>query len=462
MQVFSNHIHGRVVVLILGESVLVAISVPVANLTRFAGDVPAMRELAGPMLWQAVVFAFCVVLGMAAMGLYQRHQRLGVERVIARVAIGVGFAAIGSTVIYFVVPTAALGRGAWAIALATAFMLLATSRSLMLRFSGEDVFRRRVLIYGAGARAASLLKLRRRADQRDFKIIAFLTAPGDELVIDDPRVDHSDETLVNYAKRHAIDEIVVAMDDRRRGFPFRDLLDAKFAGIAVMDILGFLERESGRFYVELMEPSRVVFSRGFTRRRSREVASRLLDIAAASVLLLVTWPFILVTALAILALDGRPILYRQTRVGLMGKPFVLFKFRSMRTDAEESGSPKWAEQNDQRVTRTGALTRKLRLDELPQIFNIIRGDMSLVGPRPERPEFVQQLSENIPYYQERHCVKPGLTGWAQLRYSYGASEQDALEKLRYDLYYVKNQSLLLDLMILLQTVEVVVWRKGSR
>ena len=178
-------------------------------------------------------------------------------------------------------------------------------------------------------------------------------------------------------------------------------------------------------------------------------------------LLAVSWPIMLLVALAILVEDGTPILYRQTRVGLHGRPFELLKFRSMQKHAETGGA-QWAQKADPRVTKTGSLIRKLRFDELPQIFNIIRGQMSLVGPRPERPEFVEGLAQKIPYYQERHCVKPGLTGWAQLRYPYGASEKDALEKLRYDLYYVKNQSFFLDLIILLQTAEVVIWQKGSR
>jgi sugar transferase (PEP-CTERM system associated) len=252
------------------------------------------------------------------------------------------------------------------------------------------------------------------------------------------------------------------MDDRRRGFPIRELLECKFSGVYVIDILGFLERESGRVNVELMNPSWLVFSEGFTRKPSRQISSRILDIVAGLALLIVSLPIMLFVAILILLEDGRPILYRQVRVGLLDSKFELLKFRSMRVGAESDGEARWAQPGDARVTKVGSWIRKLRFDELPQIFNIIRGEMSLVGPRPERPEFVSQLAETIPYYQERNCIKPGLTGWAQLRYPYGASERDSLEKLCFDLYYVKNQSFLLDLVILLQTAEVVIWRKGSR
>jgi sugar transferase (PEP-CTERM system associated) len=306
------------------------------------------------------------------------------------------------------------------------------------------------------------MQLRRRSDQRGFHIVAFVPVPGELQLIGDERIDNSRANLVELARKHDVDEIVIAMDDRRRGFPIRELLDCKFAGIDVVDILTFLERESGKVMVGLMEPSWMIFSEGFTRRSSRMAVARCVDLAAAVVGLVVGWPLMALTALAILIEDGRPVLYRQTRVGFLGEPFQLLKFRSMTKDAEKRGEARWAQRNDSRVTKVGALIRKLRLDELPQLLNIIRGDMRLVGPRPERPEFVTSLVETIPYYHERHCVKPGLTGWAQLSYPYGSSERDALEKLQFDLYYVKNQSLMFDLVILLQTVEVVIWGKGAR
>jgi sugar transferase (PEP-CTERM system associated) len=408
------------------------------------------------------MFGAITVMALAAMGLYQNHyRRLSREAIVARVAVALGLAALAEAVIFFVLPALEQGRGVWILSVMTTFFLVIIGRALIARFFSEDRFRRRILIYGAGNMAASLLALRRRSDQRGFKIIGFVPAPGDRYTIDDSRVIREEVDLFEVAQREEIDEIVVAMDDKRQGFPIAALLRCKLVGVDVIEILGFLERESGKVDVERLNPSWLIFSGGFTRRSTRQLASRCLDIVGALLLLAIAWPFMVIVVMAILLEDGFPVLYRQTRVGLLGRPFELLKFRSMTKEAEAAGA-QWAQKGDTRITRVGSIIRKIRLDEMPQVFNIIRGEMSLVGPRPERPEFVESLARNLPYYQERLSVKPGLTGWAQLQYPYGASEKDALEKLRYDLFYVKNQSLLLDIMILLQTAEVVIWQKGSR
>jgi sugar transferase (PEP-CTERM system associated) len=256
---------------------------------------------------------------------------------------------------------------------------------------------------------------------------------------------------------------VVAMDDRRRGFPILELLECRLAGIDVTELLSFLERETGRVRIDVLNPSWMIFGEGFRRDTLRLMSSRSLDLLASSILVLITLPLMLATWLAIKLEEGwsAPVLYRQERVGLGGRTFRLLKFRSMRTDAEANGA-QWAAKEDARVTRVGAVIRKFRIDELPQMLNVLRGHMSFVGPRPERPEFVADLAQKIPYYIQRHCVKPGITGWAQLCYPYGSSEQDALEKLQYDLYYIKNNSLLFDLAILVQTAEVVFMGQGAR
>jgi sugar transferase (PEP-CTERM system associated) len=461
MKVLNHHVPLPTLLAMAYEYVAASASVYLAGFARFGSAWPTQGDMS-PTIPKALLFGALVLVGLAAMGLYQPHyRRLSREAVVARIAAGLGVAALAETMVFFVVPALAHGRGIWGLSLLFAFVLIVLGRALLARFLSDDAFRRRILVYGAGNMAASLLTLRRRTDQRGFKIIAFLPAPGDRYVIDDPRVQTSAGDMVEFVGGQEIDEIVVAMDDKRGGFPIRELLQCKFDGVDVIDILGFLERESGKVDVERLNPSWMIFAEGFTRRSSRQIAARCLDLAGGLVLLALSWPIMLAVALAIFIEDGAPILYRQTRVGLLGRPFELLKFRSMKKHAEAGGA-QWAQKSDPRVTRTGSLIRKLRFDELPQIFNIIRGQMSLVGPRPERPEFVEDLAQKIPYYQERHCVKPGLTGWAQLQYPYGASEKDALEKLRYDLYYVKNQSFLLDLIILLQTAEVVIWQKGSR
>jgi len=257
---------------------------------------------------------------------------------------------------------------------------------------------------------------------------------------------------------------VVAVDDRRKKLPMDELLDCKMEGIHIIDGPSFYERESRKVPLEMIQPSWMIFSDGFSSSSINAYIRRAFDIFASLILLLVSWPFMLLTLAAIKIEEGlsAPLIYSQERVGLNGESFFVHKFRSMGVNAEKAGEAIWAKENDNRVTRVGEFIRKVRIDELPQIFNVLKGDMSFVGPRPERPVFVKQLSENIPYYAERHRVKPGITGWAQLCFAYGASEEDSREKLQYDLYYIKNQSLLLDLIVLIQTVEVVLFKKGSR
>jgi len=281
--------------------------------------------------------------------------------------------------------------------------------------------------------------------------------PANRLV----RPQHS---LYALAQRMQVDEIVVGPDDRRQGLPMADLLECKQSGIAVVELADFFERESGQIRMNLANPSWLVFSDGFNASPLRKLIKRSFDLAAAMIVVALTWPLMLVVALAIRIESGpgAPVLYRQERVGEHGRTFFLVKFRSMRTDAERDGVARFASTDDDRITRVGRFIRKARLDELPQLWNVLHGDMSFIGPRPERPQFVDNFNANIRYYPLRHCVKPGLTGWAQLRYAYGASQEDAEEKLKFDLFYVKNHNLMFDLMILLQTVEVVLFGRGAR
>jgi sugar transferase (PEP-CTERM system associated) len=283
-----------------------------------------------------------------------------------------------------------------------------------------------------------------------------VSAPADRLVL-------RPDDLYRWSVDNDIDEIVVAMDDRRQGFPMHELLECRLSGIEVLELPSFLERETGKVRLDVLNPSWIIFGEGFRASPTQQVLARGLDVFASLGLLILASPLMLLAMLAIKLEDGRqaPLFYRQKRVGFHGRVFDVLKFRSMRLDAEKHGAV-YATQNDPRVTRVGLLMRKMRVDELPQLLNVLRGEMSFVGPRPERPEFVCDLEQKIPYYRERHTVKPGITGWAQLCYPYGSSERDTVEKLQYDLYYVKNRSLLFDLAILVQTVEVVLWGKGAR
>lgn len=267
--------------------------------------------------------------------------------------------------------------------------------------------------------------------------------------------------ISSIVKAGGVDRIVVALDERRGKFPLEQLLFCRLKGIPVDDGVSFTEQLAGKLSVENLHPSFLIFSDGFKRSEILKRAKRLFDIITSFVVLILTFPICLLVALAI-KLDSRgPVFYQQERVGEDEKIFRLIKFRSMRVDAEENG-PVWAESNDRRVTRIGRLIRKIRLDEIPQLYNVLKGEMSFVGPRPERPHFVNLLKNEIPFYSERHVVKPGITGWAQISYRYGASKEDALEKLKYDLYYIKHMSVLLDLIILFETVKIVLLGKGAR
>jgi sugar transferase (PEP-CTERM system associated) len=460
MKAFGHYFYGPIVLVIVVEFALAAFSFYLCSLFLGAqGDDTGF--VSATMSTWASGFGLAVIIGVTAVGLYHSKQRLGIEGVVVRVGVGILIAATLLALLDFALPVGIEGR-LWVASCVLTLFLLAVVRIVFSRWLDRDLFQRKVLVYGAGNRAANILKLRRRSDRRGFHITAFVPAEGDTPLLFDERVTLVGGSLAAHAQESGVEEIVVAVDDRRRAFPIAELLRCKFAGIAVIDLISFLERETGRVKVDLLNPSWLIFSEGFSTSVLSKLAARTLDVAVATVMLVGLLPLTLVAALAIWIEDGSPVLYRQRRVGFMGKVFTVYKFRSMIKNAEADGKAQWAGTGDQRVTRVGRIFRKLRVDELPQLFNVLRGDMSLVGPRPERPEFVAKLSATIPYYHERHVVKPGLTGWAQLCYPYGSSEQDAMEKLQYDLYYIKHKSVLFDLMVLLQTVEVVFWGKGAR
>ena len=430
---------------------------------QFAG-LQAAPDL-GRIAWGSVIFAFTLFVTMAAMGLYNARQRSRLAGLLARVAASVLSGALIVAVIFYLLPGIQLSRTtlllSTLLAFATSFLIRVAFETLV----DEELFKRRVLVYGAGKRAGSIVKLRRRSDRRGFVVVGYVAAEGDDLAHGPERNELLRDTdLRALCVDGRVDEIVVAMDDRRRRFPMVELLECRLDGVEIVDLVTFLERETGKVRLDVLNPSWMIFSDGFRRGLIHSSLERVFDVVASLLLLIVAAPLMLLTMLAIKLTEGprASVFYRQVRVGLYGRPFKLMKFRSMREDAERDGKAQWAQKNDSRVTRIGAFIRLTRIDEIPQIINVLRGEMSFVGPRPERPEFVEQLNEIVPYYRERHSIKPGITGWAQLCYPYGSSERDAVEKLQYDLFYVKNHSLLFYLAILVQTVEVILWRKGAR
>ncbi len=457
---------ARWVLLLAAVELLILIgSLLLAMPLRYWSDPENLARFSTWIELRATIFGLVMVTAMAALGLYQPTLRENWLGLLARLGIGFAMGGIAVAMVFYVFPQIYIGRSVIAIALAISFPLISVTRILYVRLLDIKALQRRVLVLGTGRRASKIIhRMRRRVDRRGFIVVGFLPIPGESSVVPaDQQLDAS-EPLASIAKRMQINEIVVAADDRRGQMPMNELLACKQMGITITNLITFFEREQGRVKLSLIDPSWLIFSDGFDASPIRKLSKRIFDLGSTLVVLALTWPLMLLTALAIWIESGpaAPVLYRQERVGERGKPFMLIKFRSMRTDAEEDGVARWASKQDDRVTRVGRFIRKVRLDELPQLWNVLRGDMSLIGPRPERPQFVAELEKKIRYYDLRHCVKPGLAGWAQLNYPYGADEKDAAEKLKYDLFYVKNHNITLDLIILIQTFEVVLFRRGAR
>ena len=398
-------------------------------------------------LFGAAPFTLC----FAGLGLYSSRQTLSGLGVILRYIVASTIAACVLWVLHFTLHSYITVYD-FLIPVGLAIVLLASIRSIFGQLLDSNLLKRRVLVIGDGVKATTVREIADDPDQRGFSLIKV-------------RPDISFEgALVKTVKLHRINEVVVAFDDRRNNLPARELLDCRLSGVRVVEVLDFLERETGIIPFEHLQPSWLIFTDGFSKNLLSRIAKRVSDIILSMVLIICTLPIIVATCLAI-KLDRRSpgnIIYRQKRVGLNGKDFDVLKFRSMRSDAEKNGHAQWATQNDTRVTVIGAILRKYRIDELPQLFNVLMGSMSLVGPRPERPVFVKQLNELNELYEERHRVKPGVTGWAQLRFPYTDNEEDSIQKLQYDMYYLKNQGFVFDFYILLQTIEVVLFGKGAR
>jgi len=417
----------------------------------------------------ALVFALVLSCGTLAMGGYIAMVHENFLSLLFRTLVAYCFVGgLGLKLLYLFFPQLNPGSTYLLVAVILASLVVIVLRLGFMKIVDSRQLVRRVVVLGGGAFAASLLEeYENTMKALGVKIIGFIAGhepqPQEvpaEYILPEPG------DLYEFCRKNRVAEIVIAQQERRRSrggqLPVEALMQCKLRGIDITNGIDFYERELKKAKLDLVHPSWIVFSEGFKVSRSRDFAKRLLDLVISLTLVVIMLPFIILTALAVLIETGRPVLYSQTRVGMFGKPFRIYKFRSMRQDAEKDGKARWASANDNRVTRVGAFIRNTRLDELPQIYNVIKGEMSIVGPRPERPEFVTELKEKVPFYDTRHYVKPGLMGWAQLKYPYGASVEDARGKLEYDLYYSKNHSLLMDILIMIQTVEVVLLGKGVR
>jgi sugar transferase (PEP-CTERM system associated) len=463
-KLFNYYIPREFIFLVVIEFLILIVSLYLAFEIRF-WSIEWQHFNFDEFLPKALVYAIVLQLSMVAFGAYQRQSGRFFNMLVLRIASGLLLGLIPLGVSYYFVPQFFLGRGALLIAVALSFIFIVLIRLFFIQVLKEDRMWSRVLVLGAGKRAQYIHDAVIGKEIKGLHIIGYVAMPGDKEVITG-NIITLDKSLLEYVEEHDIDEIVLAMDDRRnQGISTKELIDCKMSGINILDLVTFFERRAGKIRLDMLNPSWLYLSEGFqVSGMFRSVDKRILDIIVVLILLPLALPFMALVSIAILIESfGRgPILYSQTRVKQDGLLFKIYKFRSMVTDAEKDGVARWASKNDTRITRVGRFIRKSRLDELPQLFNVLKGDMSFVGPRPERPEFVKQLAEKIPYYEERHRVKPGLTGWAQICYSYGDTEEDGIQKLQYDLYYVKNYSVLLDLLILLQTAEVVLLGKGAQ
>ena len=398
----------------------------------------------------------------AWMGFYVGAHSRTVLQSLLRAGFSLGVAGLFAYAIFSWAPLSGSGHEFLALPAMTAVFGMVVHRLGMSHSSTSAMLVRRVLVFGAGEHA---IAVRRALDKSDpnVEIVGYYPSPTEELIrVPVDRLLPNTKSLTDTARALKVDEIVVALSERRGGaMPLRELLDCKLYGVKVLDLASHFEQTLGQIRLDSLRAGWLIFGDGFRQGWARTLIKRLFDIVFASLLFVLALPIMLLAAVLVMLEGGFPIFYRQERVGINGRLFNVFKFRSMRTDAEKDGQPRWATGDDNRVTRIGRLMRKTRIDELPQLINVLKGDMSLVGPRPERPFFVDQLTREIPFYAVRHSVKPGLTGWAQVRYHYGASVEDSAEKLQYDLYYVKNHTLFLDLLVLFETVGVVLTGKGA-
>jgi sugar transferase (PEP-CTERM system associated) len=456
MQVFNRYVSTRSLTVFGGELLLIFGSVALAASVQH-------NTVLDENLWKIALVTVVCQLCLYYNDFYDLTLVHSNRELVVRLLQAAGAASIVLAALYFILPALMIGNGIFVSALGVFLIAILGWRLAFNYISGSMKLQERVLFVGTGETARRVA--RQILDQHEFayRIIGFIdddaSRVGERIV--NPAIVGTPSDIERLCAEHHIDRIVVGLSNRRGKLPVEELLRAKLAGIRVEDATTTYERVTGKILIDDLRPSWLIFSDGFRVSRGTRLMKRTIDLTLAMVLAALALPFMLLTALLVLIEDGRPILYQQERVGENGRLFTLSKFRSMRKDAEQGGKPIWARDGDDRVTRVGRFIRTTRLDELPQIYNVLRGDMSFVGPRPERPFFVEQLAKEIPFYQQRHTVKPGITGWAQVKYRYGSSLEDAMEKLRYDLYYIKHLSVFFDLTIVFDTVKVVLFRKGA-
>jgi sugar transferase (PEP-CTERM system associated) len=466
IRIFNQYVSGKSFLLMAVEALMIVLSLICAVKLRFWNN-PVESELYltfPDFAGQAAIVVFVCVACFYYNDLYDLSSGYSAVDRVLRIEQSLGAASLLLGLLYFMVPGLLLGRGVFIIGMVLVTALIIMSRNLLDKAWQLTAPMQRVVILGTGQLALELARELTRRGDLSMKLEGFVGGgPGDksEKIFGFPVLGPASE-MEAIAKERAVSRIIVAMEDRRGALPTRELVTLRVQGVRVEDAASALSGLTGRVSLRAVKPSWFVFSDGFHRSKWIDLLKRVTDLAAGIIGLAAAMPIMIVVALVVRLESKGPIIFQQTRVGGMGKCFEVLKFRSMSDDAEKANGAQWASENDPRVTRIGRFLRKYRLDELPQFVNVIRGEMSFVGPRPERPEFVRELRKTIPYYDERHSVRPGLTGWAQVQYAYGSSIEDAFNKLEYDLFYLQNMSLTFDLAIIFRTIRIVIGGHGGR
>ena len=459
IRIFNHYVH-RASLRSMFFDLTLALLVAIGAIAFQVGGIDHAMPMAGT---HVVSFAAGLFVINSASGLYEVAPLGSFSRACAKALLVLLVALPLAYAIFGLLPAEMVSRGAIQFTVMAGVSALVMRRVYVSHWGTARTARTRILIFGAGAAAVVVGKTLKASDP-NAHIVGYVAGPNElETAVPADELLSLTGSLTETVERLNVDEIVVALTERRAGsMPLRQLLDCKLSGIKVYDLNSHFEKTLGQIRIDYLSASWLIFGDGFNQGAWRTAVKRVFDILSALVLIVLSAPIMVITAILIKLESPGPVLYRQERTGQLGKSFNVTKFRSMRTDAEKDGKPRWATTNDSRVTRVGNVIRRLRIDELPQLFNVLKGEMSMVGPRPERPFFVEQLTQEIPFYAVRHSVKPGVTGWAQVRYHYGSTVEDSQEKLQYDLYYVKNHTLFLDLVVLLETVGVVLTGKGAR
>ena len=451
-------------IFILGEGLFIFGGIALGSALLVPGGLKPLEMVEAS--WMRILLVVMVIqVSLYLNDMYENYLSENFVHLSACLIQSVGAASIVLSFIYFLWPSFMIGRWVFLGSIVLLVILMVLWRVFYLYVMQKRLFTEKAIILGDGELAKDIFDEIGKQGNSGYQVkYVFGGGKGQTgiPVFNGVPVRKDFHRLGDIAKSEGISSIIVALDQRRGVMPFKELLDCKVRGITIVDGGSFYERTTGRILVERINPSSLIFCDGFRKQPVSRIVKRLVGVLVATVLTILLCPFMIVIALAIKLDSQGPVIFCQERVGENGKIFTLYKFRSMKANAERESGPVWAQENDPRITRVGKVLRKLRLDELPQVWNVLKGDMSFVGPRPERPHFVNELKQVIPYYEERLSVKPGVTGWAQIKYPYGANEHDAMEKLKYDLYYIKNMSILLDMTVIFHTAKIVLLGRGSR